>query len=210
MVMDAVRDDLGVGLRGELVAGPLELVAELLVVLDDAVVHDRDAVARDVRVGVALVRHAVRRPARVRDAEVAGSRVGGQRLGQLRDLADRAQARDLGAAVQHGDAGRVIAAVFEALQALDQDRDDVPVSDRSDDSAHVAAILTRRPVPGPEPTESRVQVLEEFHPHAPVHGRRAEELALLRPGHNPGTRRRPTARAGGGPRGPRCRRTRSS
>ena len=140
VIVDAVRDDLGVGVRGELVAGLLELVAQLLVVLDDAVVHDRDAVARDVRMGVALVRHAVRRPARVRDAEVAGGRVRGERVGELRDLADGAQPRDVGAAVQDGDAGRVVAAVFEALQALDQDRDDVPVSDRSDNSAHEAAF----------------------------------------------------------------------
>ena len=154
VIVNAVRDDLGIGVRGELVAGALEFGPELLVVLDDAVMDDRNAVARDVRMGVLLVRHAVRRPARVGDAEVAGSRMRGQGVRELRHLAHGAQARDRGAAVQDGDAGRVIAAVFEAPQALDQDRDDVPVSNRSDDAAHVAAILTRRPVRGPEPTES--------------------------------------------------------
>ena len=74
VIVDAVRDDFGVGLGRELVAG-LQLVAQLLVVLDDAVVHERDAVARDVRMGVALARHAVRGPARVRDAEVPVRRV---------------------------------------------------------------------------------------------------------------------------------------
>src|SRR4029453_15873583 len=103
----------------------------------------RDAVARDVRVGVPLVRYAVRRPARVRNTEVSCRRVGGQRFGELRDLADGAQARDLRAPVQDGNAGRAVAAVLEPLQALDQDRDDVPVSDRSDDAAH-GLVTSRR------------------------------------------------------------------
>ena len=69
VIVDAVRDDFGVGLGGELVAARFELLAQLFVVLDDAVVDDREAVARDVRMRVALARHAVRGPAGVRDAE---------------------------------------------------------------------------------------------------------------------------------------------
>ncbi len=141
MMMNTVRDDLGVGLRGELIAQPREILTQLLVILDDAVVDDRDAVARDVRVRIALVRHAMGCPARVGDAEMTGGRCGGQRLGELRDLADGTQPRDRGAAIQHRDAGRVVAAIFEALQALDQDRDDVTSGDRSDDSAHALKIL---------------------------------------------------------------------
>src|SRR2546429_5057390 len=45
-IVDAVGDDLGVGLGGEPVAAALEIGTQLLVVLDDAVVHDREAVAR--------------------------------------------------------------------------------------------------------------------------------------------------------------------
>jgi len=36
----------------------------------------------------------------------------------------------------HRHAARVVAAVFEALEALDQDRNDVPGADGADDSAH--------------------------------------------------------------------------
>jgi hypothetical protein len=100
-------------------------------------VDDGDPVARDVRVGVALARHAVRGPAGVRDAQLS---VGGalvERIAQLLHLAHGAQAAHVAAAVQHRDAGRIVAAVFEALQALDQDGDDVAVSDRTDDTAHV-------------------------------------------------------------------------
>ena len=54
-VVDQMRDDLGVGLRGEHVALRLQARAQLLVVLDDAVVHHRD---------VAAARHADGRCAR--------------------------------------------------------------------------------------------------------------------------------------------------
>ena len=80
VVVDAMRDHLGVGLGAELVAAPLEVRAQLLVVLDDAVVHDREPVARDVRVRVALARHPVGGPAGVGDADLAGGRALLQRL----------------------------------------------------------------------------------------------------------------------------------
>jgi hypothetical protein len=136
VIVNAMRDHLGIGLRRELVAELGELVAQLLVILDDAVVHDRDAVARDVRMGVALGRYAVRCPARVRDAQMTVDRRFVQRVLEHPDLAHGAQATHLAAAIQDGDAGRVVAAVFQAAQALDQDGNDVSISDRADDSAH--------------------------------------------------------------------------
>ena len=72
LALDEVRDDLGVGLGDELVALPLQLLLQIEVVLDDAVVDDDDlAGAVAVRMGVLLGRPAVRRPARVADAVVA-------------------------------------------------------------------------------------------------------------------------------------------
>ena len=63
-----MRDHLGVGLRAEFVAARLELVAQALEVLDDAVVHDRDLAIARVRMRVVFGRRTVRRPPRVRDA----------------------------------------------------------------------------------------------------------------------------------------------
>ena len=137
MEVHAVRDHFGVGFGGEGVAGLLELFAQLFVVLDDAVVNDREAAERDVRMRVALGRDAVRGPARVRDADLAVRGVGFDRVLEHLDLADGAQALELGGAVEHGDAGGVVAAVFEAAQPLHQDRDDVALSDGSDDAAHL-------------------------------------------------------------------------
>ena len=72
LALDEVRDDLGVGFGDEHVALPLQLLLQIEVVLDDAVVDDDDlAGAVAVRVRVLLGRPAVRRPARVADAVVA-------------------------------------------------------------------------------------------------------------------------------------------
>ena len=54
----------------------LQLLLQIEIVLDDAVVDDDDlAGAVAVRMGVLLGRPAVRRPARVADAVVAGDRI---------------------------------------------------------------------------------------------------------------------------------------
>ena len=136
LALDQVRDDLGVGLGDELVALPLQLLLQVEVVLDDAVVDDDDlAGAVAVRVGVLLGRPAVRRPARVADAVVAGDRVGGDDVLEVRQLAGAAPQVDR--AVAHDrDAGRVVAAILELPQPVDQDRDDVLRSDVSDDPTH--------------------------------------------------------------------------
>jgi hypothetical protein len=48
----------------------------------------------------------------------------------------------------HGDAARVVAAVLQAAQALDQDRDDIALGDRADDAAHLLPPMSRRIVRG--------------------------------------------------------------
>jgi hypothetical protein len=127
--VDAVRDHLGVGLGREDVAEPLQFAAQLFVVLDDAVVDDRDAVLGDVRMRVALGRHAVGGPARVRDAEIAVRRDWSiQRFLQHAHLADGAHALQVFGAVQDGHAGRVVAAILKPAQAVHQDGDDIALA----------------------------------------------------------------------------------
>ncbi len=153
VAVDEVGDDFGVGLGDEVVAGGLQLGAQLVVVLDDPVVHqadpagggdargfarigDRDArPVREVGMGVVHHRRAVRRPAGVGDAGAAMQVIGlhvRRELGHARRAARPAQL----AVLVQGDAARVVAAVLEAAQAFDQDRNDVSRADGSDDSAH--------------------------------------------------------------------------
>ena len=83
--------------------------------------------------GVALAGHAVGRPARVGDAgDGAGFGGGGFEFG---DAADRADALDAGAA-DDGQAGRIIAPVFELLQAFDENGNNVVAGCCRDDAAH--------------------------------------------------------------------------
>jgi hypothetical protein len=84
--------------------------------------------------GVVDDRRAVRRPARVGDAGAAVQPVRldvGSELGDPGGAARPAQP----AGLVQGDAARVVTAVLEAAQALDQDRDDVARADGADDSA---------------------------------------------------------------------------
>ena len=74
LVGDQMRDHFGVGLAAEFGAVLAEPFAQLAEILDDAVMHDRDAVG-GVRMGVALGRLAVGRPAGVADADLAGERL---------------------------------------------------------------------------------------------------------------------------------------
>ena len=85
--------------------------------------------------GVALTRHAMRRPTRMGNA----GRTGGLGLVDLRrqfgDTPDRAQAAQPGS-IDQGQTGRIIASVFELAQAFEELGNDIAVGDRGDDATH--------------------------------------------------------------------------
>ena len=122
VLFDEMRDDLGVRLGLELVADLLESLLDREEVFDDAVVDDHDlAGAVAVRMGVVLVRLAVRGPARVAHAERAFDRRGIQLRLEVRQLPLGAHDFDA-VAVHDGDSGAVVAAIFEFFQSADEDR----------------------------------------------------------------------------------------
>ena len=134
---DQVRDDLRIGLGAKLVAACPELSAQLAVVLDDAVVdHDDVAVAVGVRMSVGLGCLAVGGPARVADTGVAH----GQGAVDLAPQAGKL-ARVLGdgqgaVVVEDGEAGAVIAPVFELSQPVEHDGCRLLRAHVADDSTH--------------------------------------------------------------------------
>ncbi len=115
---DEMRDHLGVGLGPELGALLHQLFAQLAEVLDDAVVDDREAVG-GVRMRVAFGRPAVGRPAGVADADGAGERLARELGFEIAQLAFGAAAREV-AVFERGDARGVVAAIFEALERVDE------------------------------------------------------------------------------------------
>ena len=143
-VLDQVREGLRVGVGAEHVPARLEAVAQLAEVLDDAVVdHGDGAGAVDVRVGVQVVRAAVRRPARVGEPDPRVRRPVQERrrkVGQLpRPLLDEELAR-LG---DERDPGRVVAAILQAPEPLEENGSRRPGTRVPNDAAHAVESLRR-------------------------------------------------------------------
>ena len=136
VALDEVGDGLRVGLGGEGVALGRETRAELPVVLDDPVEHDRDAsgVAAGQRVRVLLGDRSVRRPTRVPEPGRGGGAVR-RPLDQVLERADGTHVREP-AVLQKSDSARVVPAVLQALEALQEQRLRLTRSDVSDDSTH--------------------------------------------------------------------------
>ena len=138
-----VTDDLGIGLA--LKRPPLrdQLIAQRLEILDDPVVDERHR-PDDVRVRIADRRRTVRRPARVGDTGNAVKRIGRQLAGEIVELALGPPALQR-AAVNRADACRIIAAIFEPLQPVEQPLRNVAPSDDPDNSAHTLTPPPCRP-----------------------------------------------------------------
>jgi hypothetical protein len=129
-----VGGHLGVGVGGE--PGVAELGPQRLVVLDDAVVDDRDPTGRvHVRVGVAVGRLAVGRPAGVPDAGPGRQRLGLERVDELLELAGPLHHAQV-TPVVGDDAGGVVAPVLEARESGHDAVDGVGPAGDADDAAH--------------------------------------------------------------------------
>src|ERR1700730_9547243 len=115
-------------------AEPRQLFLQCLEILDDAVMDDGDPVGGD-RVGVLLVRLAVRRPARMADADRPPHRFAFEAGDEVRQFAFGAAPLD--PAIDQGrDARRIIATVFEPPEAFDQLWRDRFLGDDPNDAAH--------------------------------------------------------------------------
>src|SRR5690606_2109410 len=103
VISQQVGDYFGVGFRGEVIAQLLELLTQLVVVFDDAVV-DYGQPLGHMGVGVVFGRFAVGGPAGVGDAQVAVDGFLFQGVFQFDDLAHGAGTFDAVAVGQYGDA----------------------------------------------------------------------------------------------------------
>ncbi|MNJ48990.1 hypothetical protein D3C77_442030 [compost metagenome] len=135
-VVQQVDDDFGVCLRAEQVTQALELFTQFFVVLDDAVVHHRQILAGEMRVGIMLGWRAVGCPTSVGNTQLACQRVGGYSGFQLADLADAATTLQGPLLGVDRETCAVITAVFQALEAFDQDSGDITFGDGANDSTH--------------------------------------------------------------------------
>src|SRR5580704_7235835 len=137
VMVNTMRNDLGIRFRREAVAQALELRAQGLVIFDDAVVDNRDLAARNVRVSVFRGGHSMSSPAGMSDAYRSVDRLRIQCILQDLDLSDRAQPGQP-PMVEDRDPSGVVAAVLEAAQALHQDWNRATLRDHTHDSTHIA------------------------------------------------------------------------
>ncbi|MNS40655.1 hypothetical protein D3C72_729800 [compost metagenome] len=142
VMVHQVRDHFGVGLRLEGIAQRAQLLALLFMVLDDAVVHQRHAMA-DVRMRVRLGDTTMGGPTGVADAEAGIEAFGLGSGGHFRDATGAAHAAHVGpfGLIDHRNAGGIVTAVFQSLQSFDQQRHHVAPGDRTHDSTHVTHFL---------------------------------------------------------------------
>src|SRR3982751_1854691 len=150
---DEMGDDFSVGFRFKAVPLLLELLLERQIVLDDAVV-DEHAPAGAMRMGVLLGWFAMGRPSRMADPGGPTEALFRQRLFQIDQLADTAADFDFSVMVNR-DAGRIVSAIFQALQAIQQNGNRVLITDVSDYPAHGAyPFFVRGVLPALRSTES--------------------------------------------------------
>src|SRR5215831_13931621 len=128
------RDRLGVGIGAKNMAELLQLAPQSLEILDDAVVHDGNAVCCD-RMSIGLGRQAVGRPPGVADTDHPLHRVVVEPPGEIDELAFGAPTLDA-AIDESGDAGRIVAAIFEPAQPFEEARRHDILGDDADYAAH--------------------------------------------------------------------------
>ena len=129
-----MSDHLGVGVAGEGGTVAHQLFLQLTEVLDDAVMHHRHQLGH-MRMGIGLDRLAMRGPAGMADAGVAHQRLALQALFEIAQLAFGAPPRQV-AVLEGGDAGGIVAAIFQALQRVDQLFGDRSLAEDANDPAH--------------------------------------------------------------------------
>ena len=139
---DELHKHLGVGLGAESVTLFLEHCPQGLVVLDDAVVHQREVAAlAEVWVGVDGVGLAVGRPAGVGYADGARHIFGGTLVFEGLHFARGLVDVEIALGADHADAGRVVAAIFEPVETLDKNWVSLLLTDISYYSAHSVVFL---------------------------------------------------------------------
>ena len=137
VVFEHLRDDLGIRFRNELHAAAHQVVFEVQVIFDDAVVHDgKFAALARLRVRIDVARRAVRRPARVPDAERARHRFAA--VDQVAEHAEPALRLRHTQAILRIDrhAGGIIPAVLELLEPLQKNRRRLFASNIADNTTH--------------------------------------------------------------------------
>src|SRR5207244_6939354 len=132
-----MRQHFSIGVGSELVtAFALQLFAQRRIIFDHAVVHKRDFSALvKVRMRVFVGHFAMSSPARVADAVLPRWRFLGHQFGKVRDPSGAFARLDL-PPVYDGNASRIVTAIFEPPQTVQEYRCRFCATDISDNYTH--------------------------------------------------------------------------
>src|SRR6476661_4779621 len=132
-----MRQHFSIGVGSELVtAFALQLFAQRRIIFDHAVVHQRDFSALvKMRMRIFVGHFSMSSPARVADAVLPAGRFLGHETGQVRDPSGALTRFDL-LPVYDGNAGGVVAAIFEPPQTVQEYGRRFCAADISDYSTH--------------------------------------------------------------------------
>ena len=133
-----MRQHFCVGIGAKVCVAVLdELFFERLIIFNHAVVDESDlAGGVEMRMSVLVVDFSVRRPASVTDSIGSGGRFLGNEFGQRGDATGAFTGLDV-IAIDDGDAGRIVAAVFKATKPVEQNGRSLRASDVTDNSTHI-------------------------------------------------------------------------
>ncbi len=134
--LDQLDDDLGIGIRIEDDAFSHQILTQFKVILNDSIVDDDEiTVHADVRVRIAFRGCAMRRPARVTDPDLPCDRTAAHPIAQIGQLAHIAPDGDL-PVFKHGQPCRVVTAIFQALQTIQNNGCRIPKADITHNATH--------------------------------------------------------------------------
>src|SRR5712691_10957926 len=138
MLLHQVSNDFRIGLGGDRILFFNKLFLQREVVLDNAVVHHYHlAGAIAVRMCILFCRTPVRCPAGVTDAVGAIERLEPDGLFQVAQLALGTAYLQAAAVARHSDSGRVIAAIFQPPEAVNNHGNHPLIAYVSDDATHL-------------------------------------------------------------------------
>ena len=135
-MVNLMHHHLGVGLGGKLVAFLDLNGAQHIVIFDDAVMHHGHGLAADMGMGVGCGGFTVGGPTGVGDAATAAQLLVLDQGLHLLDLAGGTRPIQAIVLIQDHHAGGIIAAILQALEPLDQNRNHVTLRHRTHDTAH--------------------------------------------------------------------------
>ena len=119
-----------------MIAAFLELFTQRIIIFDDAIMDDHNrSIRTDMGMGILFGRFPMCRPARMSHADSAGELPLGEFTCQPIDFALPADTAQM-PILQHGHSCRVIAAILQAVQALNQNRQGLLMPNITDDSTH--------------------------------------------------------------------------